>query len=182
MTNFDLEQRSYNGSLYREFIKHLQAGLYVGVTNSSSSPGEDHRDIPFNVLFSGDSNVVPLSRWVPGFQINTKILSSGLFAEYDVRNNDHGLTKGAYFYGRVGSNDGLKINQARSGYGWTEGEIDVGGYVPVFSDKTSLALRSDTELRDPKGGSRYVRGLAERVQAGASNENTLVYFSIARGF
>lgn len=275
LTNFDLEQRSYQGSLYRDFTRRLQAGLYVGVTNSSSYPGERDRDIPFDVLFSGDPNVVPLSRWAPGFQRNTKILSYGLFAEYDWRNQSRGLTRGAYFYGRVGSNDGLQINHVPPGFGWTEGEIDARGYIPVLSDKTSIALRSYTELKDPKGGSqipfydlaalggrsylrgfrdfrfrgnnlqlfsgelrrtvwtreegrgldvlafgdlgqvwgdhrsrtdpsiipnqdfasrnwktgfggglqyRYSRGLAARVEVGASNERTLVYFSLSRGF
>jgi Omp85 superfamily domain len=170
-TNFDVERRSYQGSFYRDFTKHLQAGLYVGVTNSSSYPGERDTDIPFNVLFSGNPNVVPPTNFAPGFEMNTKILSYGLFAEYDLRNDDRGLTKGAYFYGRVGSNDGLKINDVRSGFGWSEVMIDASGYIPIFSDKTSLALRTYTELKNTKGGSqipfydlsymggrRYVRG------------------------
>jgi hypothetical protein len=84
---------------------------------------------------------------------NAKILSYGGFAEYDLRNNARGLTRGAYFYGRVGSAQGLKDEPAFSDYGWREAELDARGYVPLGSDKTSLAVRGYASLKDPRGGS-----------------------------
>jgi hypothetical protein len=116
-TNFDLEQRSFNASLYHDFTPRIQAGGYVSVANSSSYRGQRDRDISIDSLYSGDPNTVPASRWTPGLLENTKILSYGGFARYDMRNDSRGLTRGAYFYGRVGSAEGLKDKPAFSDYG-----------------------------------------------------------------
>jgi len=153
-TNFDLEQRSYNASLYHDFAERLQVGGYFGLSNSATYRGQRDRDIPIDILFSGDPATVPVTRWTPGLRTNVKILSYGGFAEYDLRNNASGLTKGAYFYGRVGSAQGLKDEPAFSDYGWLEAELDARGYVPLGSDKTSLAVRGYASLKDPRGGSQ----------------------------
>ena len=39
-TNFAIEQRSYQGSLYRDLADHFQGGVYAGLTNSHSSGGK----------------------------------------------------------------------------------------------------------------------------------------------
>ena len=153
-TNFDLEERSYNASLYRDFSPDLQAGGYFSVSNSSTYRGQRDDDIPIDQLFSGDPNTVPVTNWAPGLFINTKILSYGGFAEYDVRNNSSGLTRGAYLYGRVGSAHGLDNKDAFSDYGWLEAELDGRGYIPLGSNKTSLALRAYASLKNPRGGSQ----------------------------
>ena len=153
-TNFDLEQRSYNASLYHDFAERLQVGGYFSLSNSATYRGQRDRDIPIDILFSGDPTTVPVTRWTPGLRTNVKILSYGAFAEYDLRNNASGLTKGAYFYGRVGSAQGLKDEPAFSDYGWLEAELDARGYVPLGSDKTSLAVRGYASLKDPRGGSQ----------------------------
>jgi hypothetical protein len=153
-TNFDLEQRSYNASVYHDFPRGAQIGGYFSESNSSTYEGQKHRDIPIDNLFSGDQATVPAARWAPGLLTNAKILSYGGFVEYDLRNNSRGLTKGAYFYGRFGSAQGLTDKTAFSDYGWLEAELDVRGYIPLGSDKTSLALRAYTTLKDPRGGSQ----------------------------
>lgn len=153
-TNFDLEQRSYNASLYHDFAERLQVGGYFSLSNSAAYRGQRDRDIPIDILFSGNPNTVPITRYTPGLLTNAKILSYGGFAEYDLRNNSRGLTKGAYFFGRVGSAQGLKDEPAFSDYGWLEAELDARGYVPLRSDKTSLAVRGYASLKDPKGGSQ----------------------------
>jgi len=153
-TNYDLEQRSYNASLYHDFTERLQVGGYFSESNSATYRGQKHRDIPIDRLFSGDQDTVPPARWTPGLLTNAKTLSFGGFAQYDLRNNSRGLTKGAYFYGRIGSAQGLKDKTAFSDYGWLEAELDARGYIPLGSDKTSLALRGYASLKDPKGGSQ----------------------------
>jgi hypothetical protein len=153
-TNFDLEERSYNATLYHDFTRGLQVGGYFSVSNSATYKGQKDRDIPIDRLFSGDQDTVPVANWVPGLLANAKILSYGGFAEYDLRNNSRGLTKGAYFYGRIGSAQGLKDKTAFSDYGWLEAELDARGYIPLGSDKTSLALRGYTNLKNPRGGSQ----------------------------
>ena len=153
-TNFDLEERSYNASLYHDFAERLQVGGYFSLSNSATYRGQKDRDIPIDRLFSGDPGTVPVARWAPGLLINAKILSYGGFAAYDLRDNSRGLTKGAYFYGRIGSAQGLKDEPAFSDYGWLEAELDARGYIPLGSDKTSLAVRGYASLKDPRGGSQ----------------------------
>ncbi len=102
-TNFDLEERSYNASLYHDFARGIQVGGYLKVSNSATYRGQKDTDIPIDRLFSGNRDTVPAAQWAPGLFTNAKILSYGGFAAYDLRNNSRGLTKGAYFYGRVGS-------------------------------------------------------------------------------
>lgn len=153
-TNFDLEERSYNASLYRDLSPNLQVGGYFRVSNSSTYRGQRDNDVPVDQLFSGDPNTVPVANWAPGLFINNKILSYGGFAEYDGRNNASGLTRGTYLYGRIASADGLTNKGAFSDYGWLEAEFDGRGYIPLGGDKTSLALRAYASLKNPRGGSQ----------------------------
>ena len=153
-TNFDLEQRSYNATLFHDFSQNLQVGGYFRVSNSATYRGQRDRDIPIDQVFSGDPSTVPVANFAPGLLTNAKILSYGGFAEYDLRDDSHGLTKGAYFYGRIGSAQGLEDKNAFSDYGWLEGELDGRGYIPLGSDKTSLALRGYAVLKNPRGGSQ----------------------------
>lgn len=155
-TNFDLEQRAVNATFYHHFAKGLLAGVYARVTNSGTFGGENNNDLPMTQLFSGSSTVAPLTGWAPGFQTNTKILSYGAYGEFDRRDNSRGLTKGYYLYGRFASADGLNYdkNSVFQDYGWLEGELDGRAYIPLFSDRTSLAVRGFSELKSPKGGSQ----------------------------
>jgi hypothetical protein len=153
-TNFDLEQRSYNASIYHDFQRSIQVGGYFSLSNSATYRGQKDKDIPIDTLFSGNPSTVPVARWAPGLLNNTKILSYGGFAVYDLRNDSRGLTKGAYFYGRLGSSQGLKNDTAFSDYGWLEAELDARGYIPLKSYKTSLAVRGYASLKDPRGGSQ----------------------------
>jgi len=154
MTDFDVEQRSFNATLYHNFTQHLQVGGYVSVANSSTYPGQSDNKIPSTDVFSGNPNVIPVTLWAPGLQQNTKILFYGGFAEWDLRDNRAGLTRGAYFYARVGSAQGLKEENVFSDYGWLEGAFDVRGYIPLGSNRTSLALRGYAWLEGPRGNSQ----------------------------
>jgi len=171
-TNFDIERRSVNGGLYRDFTENLQAGIYVSYINSDAYGGQSSKSPSIDTVFSNSPSVVPITLWTPGLHSGSKVIAYGLFGEYDRRNYENGLTKGFYFYGRFGSVDGLdKGNGIFSDYGWFDGQFDARGYIPLFSNKTSLAVRVAADLRDPKGGSqipfydlsflggfRYVRG------------------------
>jgi hypothetical protein len=153
-TNFDWEQRSYNATLFHDFTSRVSLGGYVSVANSSTYKGARTSDPSIGTLFSGDPATVPPILWAPGLFVNTEILSYGGFAQFDARDNSHGLTKGAYLYGRVGAADGLKDHNAFSDYGWVEGEADARVYIPLGSDKTSLALRGYALLKSPRGNSQ----------------------------
>ncbi len=153
-TNFESESRSYNLSVYRDFTRAWQMGGYLQVSNSDAYRGNDESDIPIDRLFSGDQAAVPSSRWLPGLSSNAKVLSYGIFAAYDRRNYDRGLTRGTYLFGRVGSADGLEVKNTFSDYGWAFGELDGRLYIPLGSDKLSLAIRGYTLLQSPRGGSQ----------------------------
>jgi hypothetical protein len=153
-TDYALEQRSFNASLYHDFARGVRAGAYARLANTSTYPGQNNRDIPSNEVFSGNPQAVPLTLFAPGLLQNTEILSYGGFGVMDRRDNSAGLTKGMYLYGRIGSSQGLKDGPAFSDYGWLGGEIDARGYVPLGSNKTSLALRGYADLEAPRGGSQ----------------------------
>jgi hypothetical protein len=153
-TNFATERRSYNGLFAHKFLPKLEAGLYGAFSSTGSFRGDDDRDIQFDALFSGNPNVTPITAFTPGFQQNVRLISYGAFGELDMRNNERGLTRGGYFYGRFGSVDGIDTDNAFSDFGWLETELDGRAYIPIGSNKTSLALRAYAVLREPKGGSQ----------------------------
>jgi outer membrane protein assembly factor BamA len=154
-TNFDIERRSINGGLYRDFTENLQAGIYVSYINSNAYDGKDSKSPSIDTVFSGNPSVEPFNLWTPGLHSGSKVIAYGLFGEYDRRNHESGLTQGFYFYGRFGSVDGLnKGNGIFSNYGWFDSQFDARGYIPLFSNKTSLALRVAANLKSVKGGSQ----------------------------
>jgi hypothetical protein len=154
-TNFDVERRSANGGLYRDFTENIQAGIYVSYINSDAYGGQSSKSPAIDTVFSNSPSVVPVTLWTPGLHSGSKVLAYGLFGEYDRRNYDHGLTKGFYLYGRFGSVDGLdKGNGIFSDYGWFDSQLDARGYIPLFSNKTSLAVRVATNIKSMKGGSQ----------------------------
>ncbi|HXU40257.1 MAG TPA: BamA/TamA family outer membrane protein [Blastocatellia bacterium] len=174
MTNYDIERRVYSGSIYHNFTRRAVLGGYASLANSSTYRGERTTDIPIDQLFSGDPNVVPITKWAPGLMMNTKILRYGGFGEYDGRDNTRGLTRGGYFYARVGNNEGLDNKGVFSDYQWFEAEVDGRGYIPIGSNKTSLALRAYAQLKNSMdtsqipfydmsylGGRMYVRGFRD---------------------
>jgi Omp85 superfamily domain len=152
-TSFATDQRSYQGSLYRDIGGHLQGGVYTQLMNSHSGPGNNTNDEPITDSFSGTPHQ-PLESWIPGFLSTTQILSYGSFFEYDTRDKSVDLTRGLDLYGRVASNDGMNNHAAFADYGWLEVEFDARGYIPLGSSRTSLAVRSRGQFKNPKGGSQ----------------------------
>jgi hypothetical protein len=153
-TNFATERRSYNGLFAHRITPKLEAGLYGSFSSTGSFVGEDDNEIPIDTIFSGNPGVAQATAFLPGLNQNARLVSYGAFAEFDLRNDERGLTRGGYFYGRFGSVDGIDSQPAFSDFGWVETELDGRVYIPVFSNKTSVALRGYAVLREPKGGSQ----------------------------
>ena len=157
-TNYDLEQRSFNATLSHKPFKQLELGGYFRAFDASTYTGKNKKEPAIETLFSGSPSVVPLTRYVPGLFFNArsnnvKVAGAGAYAEYDARDDEHGLTQGGYFYGRAGAYDSFDLHPlALADYGWTEVELDGRGYIPLGSRKTSLAVRAFADLRDPKNG------------------------------
>ena len=104
-TNFALEQRSYQGSLYRDLTDHLQGGVYADLAHGSG-------DTPIGELSTPDHR---LGNGFPVF-FPTQRSCRMAFLLYDTR-NDAGLTRGINIYGRAASDDGLNNNAAFTDYG-----------------------------------------------------------------
>jgi len=154
-TQFAITRRSYQGSLYRDLADHIQGGVYVQVMNTGTSRGRDTTDQPIDDSFASTPEPLP-ARWIPGFRSTTQVLSYGGFLAYDTRDNSIGLTRGVDIYGRIASADRLGTHEVLADYGWFEGELDVQGYAPLGSPRTSLLLRSRGLFKTPKGGGRQI--------------------------
>jgi outer membrane protein assembly factor BamA len=151
-TNFDTDQRSYQASFYRDISRRLQGGVFAEVMNTHSGLGST-KNPAITEAFSDLPNQ-PGVQWIPGFLSTTRILTYGGFIEYDARDKSVDLTRGFDFYSRITSNDGMESHAAFSDYGWLEGEFDARGYIPLGSSRTSLALRSRGQFKNPRGGSQ----------------------------
>jgi outer membrane protein assembly factor BamA len=157
-TNLDLEHRSFNATLSHEVVKGFEVGGYFRTLNASTYTGQNEKEPAIETLFSGSPAVMPLTRYVPGLFFNArsnnvKVAGGGAYVEYDGRDDESGLTQGVYAYGRLGFYESFGSNPlALTDYGWSETEIDVRGYVPLGSRKTSLALRTYADLRNPRDG------------------------------
>jgi len=153
-TSFQLEQRSYNSFFQRDFTGFFKAGVYVGMANAGATNGDNENVSNINAFFSGNPAVTPIIAFAPGLNMNSEIFFYGLYGEYDRRNNNRGLIKGYYLYGRIGSYDGLDNGAFFTDYGWLWTMLDGRVYIPLGSDKTSFAARAYTSLENPKGGSQ----------------------------
>jgi outer membrane protein assembly factor BamA len=154
-TNADIEMRSYNAYLAHDITKNLEIGGYVRVSNTATYTGQNEDEPPIGTLFTGSPGVgaFPPANYVPGLFTNVKTAGFGGYLELNARNDSAGLTRGGYGYVRVGKVEGLEINPfTPSNYSWTEAELDGRAYIPLGSNKTSLALRAYADLRDPSNG------------------------------
>jgi len=151
-TDFGTEQRSYQVSLSRDLVGHLQGGSYVSMLDAHSFNGRN-KITPIDTTFFSDASD-PISLWAPGLNSNSRILSYGGYLLFDTRDYSAGLVRGMQLFGRYASFDGLKNHDAFSDYGWNEEEADLRFYIPLRKRGTTLALRSRGELKQTRGGSQ----------------------------
>jgi hypothetical protein len=183
-TNFKSERRSVTGSYYYDLTKRWQVGFYLQRSDTATYRGGDDKDPAIDLLFTGTPNTNQPLRFAPGLMTSPEIFSYGGFTEFDGRENEHGLTRGGYFYARVAGNEG--VGTRSKGFGWTDVELDGRGYIPLGSHKTTFAARAYADLKDPHGtdqipffslavlgGNSYLRGFENyRFRA-----NNLLLFS-----
>lgn len=158
-TNYESENRSLAGSIYYNFTDRVQAGVYAEQRSTSIYEGTDDADpsifalyTPYIVDCAPANGVQPRRALVPGLG-GSRIFSFGGFVEYDGRNNEDGLTKGGYLYARVATHSDVGDDARRtesSEFGWTQFTLDARGYIPLGSDRLSLALRLYTDLNSPR--------------------------------
>jgi outer membrane protein assembly factor BamA len=165
-TNFDQEDRSFQAGYSHYFVENKwSAGVYVDLTSTSIYEGQDDADTSIFELYRPFSNGIEcfdltvsepfFTSQLPGLGTGSRIVTYGVFTEADYRDNDKGLTQGFYGYLRYAShNDTDEQFGAVSDYefNWNQFTADLRGYIPAFSDKTSVALRFYTDLNDQRGG------------------------------
>lgn len=148
-TNFDMEQRSVTGNYSSDFGKRIQAGFFGRYANTATYRGANEDEPPVDVIFTGNPATNEPLRFAPGLRRTIGIYSFGPYVEANLRNDEKGLTRGGYFYGKYSAN--TSTGSRNSDYGWSELELDGRAYLPLGSDKTSLALRAYTDLKNPYG-------------------------------
>jgi hypothetical protein len=101
-----LNSAPFTGSYSYDITKRWQAGFYAQHNNTSTTPAPTTKPPPITQFFTGNLRTVEVLRLAPGLQNNTEILAYGGYTEYNGRNDEHGLTRGGYFYGRLAGNNG----------------------------------------------------------------------------
>jgi hypothetical protein len=149
-SQFASRRRSVQGAFYRDLTDRVQGGVYAQVMATETSLALDGADVSIDERFSS-TPVPPLDRWIPGLGLNTDVLAYGGFVVYDTRDYSLGLTRGVNFYGRVALADGVGRHDPLASYGWIEGEVDLRGYAPLGSPRTSLLLRARGLFKTPRG-------------------------------
>jgi outer membrane protein assembly factor BamA len=129
-TEFGVDRRSYQGSLYRDLTAHLQGGVYAQVLDTRG------------VLHAESTS--------------SQILSYGTFLSYDTRDNSSGLTRGLNLFGRVASADSVGRRNGAAKYGWNEAEIDARAHAPLGSSRTALLLRTRAQFKAPTAGGNTI--------------------------
>ena len=127
VTEYSIERRSYQGSVYRDLSEHTQGGVYAQVMHARSE-------------LAGQTTV-------------SNVLSYGGFLDYDTRDNSVGLTRGVNLIGRVASADSLNRRDGATRYGWIESEFEARSYVPLGSARTSFLARARGLFKTPRSGS-----------------------------
>ncbi len=167
-TNYQRETRSFQAGYAHYFVENkFSIGAYVDYTSTSIYEGKDDADPSIfaqYTLFANDLQAVfPdvseefFTTQLPGLGTGSKVFTYGVYAEADYRSNDKGLTQGGYVYLRYAGHDGTDEVPAifigdTYDFGWNQFTADLRGYIPIFSDKTSIALRLYTDLNNTRGG------------------------------
>jgi hypothetical protein len=162
-TNYDREIRQFQAGYAHYFVENkFSVGVYVDYASTSIYEGADEGEpsifslylpyLAYETVFPASPEVFVAQ--VPGLS-GSKIATYGVYTEADYRNTDRGLTQGFYGYLRFAGHDGIDDDfntlAGPTAFGWNQFTADLRGYIPVFSDKNSIALRFFTDLNDRRG-------------------------------
>jgi hypothetical protein len=168
-TNYDHEERSFQAGYSHYFVENkLALGGYVDFTSASFYEGHDDGDPSVLSLYQPYLNGIECqfpnvseafySSQLPGLGTGSRIFTYGVYTEADYRDNSQGLTQGFYGYARFAVHDGVDpvpsftVANGTYNFGWNQFTVDLRGYIPVFGNKNSIAMRYYTDLNDTRGG------------------------------
>lgn len=86
----------------------------------------------------------------PGLARSVRLLDTGVYVEYEGRDQPENPHAGTYLRAAVSSVDGLGKN---NDYAWMNYDFDARGYIPLGSKRRVLALRLLGNFKDTKGNS-----------------------------
>lgn len=140
-TTYSLEERGIRAQSSLRVARSLRVGALLDYSSSTVTNGRDKRFPTINQLFSAAD--------LPGSLSGAALLGTGLFAEYEGRDEPRNPHTGIYARFAATSNDSV----GRGDFGFINYSIDARGYVSLGTKRRTLALRLLGDFNDPKGGS-----------------------------
>lgn len=136
-TNYRLEDTSINGIAAYAPFRYIKIGGAAGYLWTNVGPGTDDR-------FASAERVFTPAQ-APGIDHQTNFLRTGVFAQYDYRDNPLGMAKsgGNYVFQYSWFHDG-KLEQ----FGFRRMDIDMQQFIPFFNKTHVIALRAKATLTD----------------------------------
>jgi len=136
-TNYRLEDTSIDGIAALEPVKGIKLGGSLGYLMTNVGPGTDNRFTSAEKVFT--------PAMAPGIDEQSNFLRTGLFAQYDYRDNPLGMAKsgGNYIFQYSWFRD-----QKLERYSFRRMDIELQQFLPLLNKTRVIALRAKTTLTD----------------------------------
>ncbi|HSW48718.1 MAG TPA: BamA/TamA family outer membrane protein [Bryobacteraceae bacterium] len=141
-TNYRLVDTSLTGSATAQPSRFVRFGASLGGLWTRAGPGRRGDLVSTEARFNdGDA---------PGLAQSATFLRSGIFAQFDYRDNPDGPKSG----GNYVSQYTWYRDQSLGLFGFRRWDVDVQQYVPFFNKTRRLALRARLTMTEPGAGQR----------------------------
>jgi outer membrane protein assembly factor BamA len=141
-SNFRLEDTAYDLTAGAKPVRHLSVGGTLGYLQVNVGPGTDPRFVSTERIFTPAST--------PGIDRQSDFLRSGLFAQYDYRDNPGGPRKGGNYVFRYTWNS----DRALDLHSFRRMDLEVQQYIPFYNLRRVIALRGKSVLTNAGSGQR----------------------------
>lgn len=133
-SDFRLEDTAFDLTAGVKPLRHLKLGGTVGYLLVNVGPGADPRFVSTEQIFTPATT--------PGIDHQSDFLRSGLFAQYDYRDNPGGPRNGGNYTFRYTWNS----DRAFDLYSFRRMDLEVQQYIPFFNRRRVIALRGKSVL------------------------------------
>lgn len=141
-TSYFRRERAAKLDVGWQVARRFKVGAFTDVSLNSITDGKDQKIARITERFNQFNT--------PGLARNVRLLDTGVYAEYEGRDEPENPHSGTYLRVAASSIDGLGKN---NDYGWLNYDLDARGYVPLGSTRRVLALRLLGNFKDLKGNS-----------------------------
>lgn len=135
-TNYRLEDTSADSIIGFKPGKWMKFGASAGATTINIGPGKDRRFSSAEQLFTPQQ--------APGIDRQTDFFRSGVFAQFDYRNDTLGPKQGGNYVFQYNWLNDIKLNQ----FNFRRMDIDLQHFVGLFNRTRVIALRAKTILTE----------------------------------